>query len=190
MKEIEIKAHVYDEGALLKALSSFASYKGDLLKEDVYYKAPGSPSLRFRSQTENGSTVRIITYKRKELKKTSNGLESEVNEELECSVSDIKPLVTFLSDAGFEAYLEKRKETKVWKADVTVGDKKVPYEATLEICNVPPLGLFLEIEILSNNEQDEPAIQDELYSLLEKCGISRDCIEDRYYADLLREAAK
>lgn len=189
MKEIEIKAHVYNENALRESISSFAVYKGSLLKEDVYYKAPGSPTIRFRTQTEDKKTSHIITYKRKELRKQANGLESEVNEEMECTVSDPEPLKLFLADAGFTVYLEKRKESKVWRAEVAAGKDNTLYEATLEICNVPPLGLFLEIEILSPVEKNAQAIQAALYKLLEKCGIGRDCVENRYYADMLREAA-
>ena len=60
---------------------------------------------------------------------------------------------------------------------------------TFELCNVPPLGDFLEIEILvkDTNEETIKPLQDKLLELLDMTGIGRDKIEKRYYSDMLRE---
>ena len=60
--------------------------------------------------------------------------------------------------------------------------------AVIELCEVSSIGWFLEIEIVINDPDDNliAVAEQELHSILNSVGISRDCIEPRYYADLLR----
>ena len=60
---------------------------------------------------------------------------------------------------------------------------------SFELCNVPPLGDFLEIEILTKDDSEENIryAQDKLFELLDMTGIGRDKIEKRYYSEMLRE---
>ena len=59
--------------------------------------------------------------------------------------------------------------------------------AHLELCTVERLGDFMEIEILteSNDEKTVSQTKEKLLKMLSKCGISEDKIENRYYSQML-----
>lgn len=79
-----------------------------------------------------------------------------------------------------------------WKLELPDSIEHTKLKATLELCNVPPLGYFLEIEILSPSKKDEDVkkVQQILFELLEKCGIEKSCIEEKYYSELLSQIEK
>lgn len=196
MYEIELKAHVEDRQATIEKINAFAVYCGEVHKSDTYYRlvADGKKiSTRIRKETRvpegnrtrgtrAGDTLTLLTYKRKEKRMDANGIATEVNDEKECTVSDAAPLEALLADIGFEVSIKKEKQVMGWTYE----------NAHLELCTVPPLGDFLEIEILSpdNDAKTVQSCQQELQELLEKAGISKDKIEERYYSDMLREAQK
>ncbi|MGN0730224.1 class IV adenylate cyclase [Treponema sp.] len=190
MNEIEIKARVYNKSALVETLKTFAEFKGEVEKTDVYYESPLNPvKIRIRKEKRTDGTTCIVTYKRKERKAASGTFSTELNEELEAELSCAEPLEQFFQDAGFKVALKKQKQTMAWQH--TVSSQGESFCANLEICTVPPLGTFLEIEIISpsKKEEDVEKIQGILFELLEKCGIEKSCIEQRYYSELLQEEA-
>ncbi|MBP3365726.1 MAG: class IV adenylate cyclase [Treponema sp.] len=194
MTEIELKAHVSDKSSLKKKLASFAEFEKSVVRDDTYYASPLNSHLKIRLRTEQTAGAKpcyFVTYKRKELKTAADSIQTEVNEELESELSSPHALEQFLCDCGFQPVLKKRKEAESWKAPVPgLEGQAAALKATLEICTVPPLGDFLEIEILSP-ETDSSAVsrfQEALAVLLEKAGIEQKCIESRYYSDLLSEA--
>ncbi len=199
MTEIELKAHVDDRPALRHRLKQFAEYACTVIRDDTYYGT--SPQdrhkLRIRHErhlSENGTVAAedfLVTYKRKEKRTALDGTVLEVNDERECTVSSPDALTAFLRDAGYSVQLEKHKEVEDWQTSVNnIKDADgTPVKATLEICTVPPLGDFLEIEILapSDDETTVSLARQELSKLLEKSGIGADKIEPRYYSELLRD---
>lgn len=196
MNEIELKAHVRNKAALREKLASFAEFEQSVVREDVYYECPHNSRLKTRLRTERSAGTKpkyFVTYKKKELKEACGGTMTEVNDELESELSSPQAVEQFLCDCGFRQVLKKRKEAEIWKAPVPAPDgKDGELQAVLELCTVPPLGDFLEIEILSP-ETDScilGRLQAALLALLEKSGIEASCIESRYYSDLLSEARK
>ncbi len=193
MYEIELKAHVKNHGTVSERLDLFAKYIGKTEKHDTYWylKSPGgeknahgNPNVRIRKETTNAGTAILLTYKHKEKIENNCGTTFELNDEKECSLSDAIPLETFLSDIGFYPAIQKHKTVYDWEVNTVYG------KALFELCTVPPLGDFLEIEILSDsNETDIVAgIRTELEKLLIKCGIPLSEIEPRYYTDMIAEA--
>lgn len=191
MKEIELKAHVLDRVETQKKIDAFASFQCSLIKEDTYYELAGKKGvrLRIRRETQDGKTTFLATYKKSEVLFKGLQGKTEVNEEAECTLSSPDVLESFLHDTGFNVALRKRKETLSWKkqTDLVIGG--TPLFATIELCRVPPLGDFIEIEILSPSDapSDVEAIQKELLQLLESSGVSSSCIEQQYYSDLLAQ---
>lgn len=196
MKEIEIKAHVRDREKLINELNGYAIFSCSLSKEDFYwgkknFDGTNPKKIRIRKQKvtdSNGNTRNeiLLTYKQKKLVASANSENPvEVNDEKETLMEDSLPLETFLSDNGFEIMLNKKKETLSWKKFI----EEIKLEANIELCNVPPLGDFLEIEILSPNSQ--PQIIDAIHAALEKIfqdlHISKNDIENRYYSELMAE---
>ena len=89
----------------------------------------------------------------------------------------------FLKTSDFEISLQKYKSTKTWH------HKTEEFNLiTIEISYVEFLGYFIEIEILSEKNDDETVTkaQKELHQTLQKCGINKDRIETRYYWQLLK----
>jgi len=199
MTEIEIKAHVEDRAALEQKLSSFAKYEGSVIRDDTYYKKDGI-SIRIRKETTEQKSDYLLTYKRKEQRTDSTGTTIEVNDEKECSISTPEPLVAFLEDTGYTISLKKHKEVKDWCLDLSdvlkkhslQSTKNFSYKATFELCKVPPLGDFLEIEILSPTAEENivNALHKELEELLQKAGIPKSKVEKKYYSELMAELNK
>ena len=194
MNEIEIKAHVYKKDELIKKLNSFAEFKHEVLRDDIYYESPLNPKIKIRIRKEKcGKETRfILTYKRKEIKSASENSSTELNEELETELLSSEPLEQFFCDAGLKVALKKHKEVMDWELKLPTSIGNIQLKATLELCNVPPLGDFLEIEILSPSKKDEDVkkVQQILFELLEKCGIEKSCIEEKYYSELLSQIEK
>lgn len=188
MFEVEIKAWVDDVESVKKNLDSFATYIGSVTRDDKYWGAPGKKKIRVRREKSDGGEKIILTYKKKE-KRIENGAAIEVNDEKECELSDALPLESFLADNGFEIRLEKHKDVMDWSCPVEkVQGLDDSLDATLELCHVPPLGHFLEIEILSptNNPDVTDKLREQLVNLIEKSGIPQSRIEQRYYSELLK----
>lgn len=188
MNEIELKAHVYDRDSLVKKLNAFAEFKTSLTRDDLYYYNPSvsKKSIRIRRETENGNCRILLTYKRKELRDGENGVQIEVNEEKECTMTSADPLESFFKDSGYEIKTKKHKEVTDWEYTIN------GFKCTIELCNVPPLGDFIELEILSESGDKETVskARDSLFEILDLCGIDRSCIENRYYSDLLKQNEK
>ncbi len=184
MNEIELKARVKDPSHVESMLNSFAEFKASVIREDLYFANDkiNSRKIRIRKETSDSGTRWLLTYKKKENVTGQNGISTEVNNEMETTIEDPAVLEQYFLDSGFHVAVKKRKEVRDWAYE----------NATIELCNVPPLGWFLEIEILS--ESDKPDVvaqaQDKLHEILMKSGLSDSDIENRYYSDLLKEAQK
>jgi adenylate cyclase class 2 len=196
MTEIELKARIADYESTRRALSAFAAYEGRYDKRDTYWRmqrgeASGGKqalSIRLRREcpltgTDSGQTeldasagTTVATYKREKRQQTDS-CTIEINDEQEFSVSDEAAFAAFLLDADFAVSHEKRKLVEKWRYG----------QALLELCTVPPLGDFLEIEILSQAGDDATVAgaRRELESLLARSGVPLSAVESRYYSEML-----
>ncbi|MBP5436801.1 MAG: class IV adenylate cyclase [Treponema sp.] len=200
MTEIELKAHVKDRAGLEERLNQIAAFKMQVLRDDTYYGLTKESRCKIRVRRETLLTgggeekKTLLTYKRKEMRTLPDGSSSEVNDEKESEILDADVLEAFLKDSGFLVTLKKQKDVKDWELSVKkedfLKDAGIDQDltATFELCNVPPLGDFLEIEILSpvDTPRVVEALQKKLHELLALVGIGEDQIENRYYSELLR----
>ncbi len=195
--EIELKAHVKNRAEVIEILNKTGTYLGHTEKKDDYYHfeladghtAPDGRnflSSRIRKETltlaGKTSSTCYFTYKRKEIKKNEDGTEIEVNEENEFTTDDASALELFFKDLGAVIDIHKSKSVEQW--NVTCGTET----AHVELCNVPPLGDFLEIEIIKsqNDEATVKAAKKVIEGIFTTCKISLDQIEARYYRDMLK----
>ena len=194
--EIELKAHVTDRDGVKKILDGMGRYLGHTQKEDDYYHfdLKGSPvpdgrnfiSARIRKEKlcldGKTSSCCYFTYKRKEIKKNEDGREIEVNEENEFTTEDASALEVFFRDLGARVDLHKSKSVEQWTV-IKDGES-----AHVELCNVPPLGYFLEIEIIKekNDEETVRKARKVIESIFTDCNIDLNQIENRYYRDMLK----
>ena len=194
--EIELKAHVKNRAEVIEILNKTGTYLGHTEKKDDYYHfeladghtAPDgrnflSSRIRKETLTLDGKTSSTcyFTYKRKEIKKNEDGTEIEVNEENEFTTDDASALELFFKDLGAVIDIHKSKSVEQWKL------YKNGETAHVELCNVPPLGDFLEIEIIKNQNDEETVrkCKSVIEEIITECGISLDQIEPRYYRDML-----
>lgn len=198
MYEIELKAHVPDKNNCIEKINSFAKYLGTIVKDDEYFQlelhdengiSTNASHLTARLRKESytfpdGSLKKqeLLTYKKKLRKTDSTGAAYEVNEENESEISNGEAVKKLLVDSGYKKAYTKHKDVMQWKMATDEG------EAHLELCNIPPLGDFLEIEIVTDSCSNEEKIRLKLKELIVKAGISSDNIEERYYSELLAEA--
>lgn len=194
--EIEIKAHVYNREEVIQKLNSMkdAIYSGHTEKKDSYYHFPVgvkyiSARIRKEKLVLNGKTSdkNYFTYKRKKLVTGDDGVQIEANEENEFTFEgDTSPIEVFFEDLGAKLYIRKEKSVEQWmlKAD---GE-----EAHVELCTLPDLGDFLEIEIIKPDNSAEVVSKCKKIeeTILTECNIPLSQIEPRYYTQMLRELKK
>lgn len=131
------------------------------------------------------SASNYFTYKRKEVILGSDGRKIEVNDEKEINFGgSAEALEVFFTDLGGKVALKKEKSVEQWVLELD-GEK-----AHVELCTVPPLGDFLEIEIIKDaNDEATVArckkIEEKIFTL---CHIPLEQIEPRYYSQMLKEA--
>jgi adenylate cyclase class 2 len=203
--EIELKAHAAHSVECKAKLTGLAGEGTPFSKDDAYWFVPvfiqaatayggGLPDsgLRVRRERAGDTGHTIVTLKRKEMR-----AECEVNDEQEFAVSDGAAFEELLDLLGLEKRIHKRKQGWVWRyRGITAELCKVSGSVRTEPEIAEPeeprpggrnLGWFLELEILA--KEDSPvtvaAAREQLLSLLEQAGIGKECIENRYYSELL-----
>jgi len=171
--EVEIKGRVKDPAEMVKKLHDTSEFLGPLHKEDLYFCDPDGTRSRFRIRRE-GQESRV-TIKSKKLH-----FGGEINREIEFSVGSAEKFEEFALMLGC-----RRDYAKVKK-----GYRFVRGGAVIELCEVEPLGWFLEIEkiIAVGDEKALISAQAEVRELLFFFGLTPGDVEPRFYSDLMAEA--
>ena len=193
--EIEIKAHVYNRNFVIEKMNSIAEYLGHTEKKDTYYHIPKQLvkqtesktseehiTVRIRSQIEKNSiSENYFTYKKKELQTSTDGVQFEVNVENETFIENPNAMEQFLFDIGGKIAYTKEKIVEHWTY------KNQNEELHVELCTVPPLGDFLEIEVIkeTQNPEEIAKIKQLEEQLLQECEIPLSQIEPKYYSQML-----
>ena len=180
MYEIELKAHVDNYKKTNQTIDTFAEFLGEISKKDTYWKLQEkSIQVRVREELINNHIDLLVTYKQKELRNTedNNAVHFEVNQEKEFHIDNRESFEAILIDSGFKISLKKEKYVKQWKFN----------NVLIELCTIPPLGDFLELEILSESNDDKTTKEciEMLKSILLKSNIPFEKIEHRYYSEIL-----
>ncbi len=185
--EVELKAHVHDQAKMKCRLDALNGVSAPLceIKEDVYYCTPGEDAL-FRLRRESIgpsfsalSGQLVFTRKYKTLK---DGI--EVNQELEFSADDsqFENAHAFCLSLGYEVHIRKTKRGYAYSYQVS-DDLPLLH---LELVEVPPLGWFLEMEFILEEEKKVPIARTFLMEMLHRLGLDQADIESRYYTHLLK----
>ncbi len=174
MREIEIKARVSDKTSLIEKLTAARVILGEPLKQhDIVYARTGAINgnpdenwLRIRTQNDE---KHIFTLKRS----MTGELDSIEHEVTVDNDDEMRAIIKYL---GYELFSDL---TKI-RQKTLVGD--------IEICvdEVPELGVFIEAEMICDEDEDAIAIQQKLWNLLESFGVSRVNEETNGYDILMR----
>jgi adenylate cyclase class 2 len=198
--EIELKARVSDSAELSARLSMVSQFEFEYVKEDDYWFPSGDfpadsaenslpkSGLRIRKEkridaedTEHNFV--LVTYKTKEVR---DGI--EINKENEFTLAAAPPSSIETSIANFEELLRKLYLQRGFSKKKQ-GFSYQYENITVELSLVEHLGWFLELEILTENDDAATlaATRKSLLDFLKQTGIGEDKIEPKYYSELLKE---
>jgi adenylate cyclase class 2 len=145
MLEVELKVKIPSLDPVREQLvRNHAQSRGKVHEHDIYYNAPH----RDFGQTDEAVRVRytddhaVVTYKGPKIKKF--GLKAR--EELNVAVESGETFETMLDRLGFTRTLEVNK----WRETYKIGP------ASVSLDSVEGLGTFAEIEVITENETDNP----------------------------------
>jgi len=172
MLEVELKVKIPSLDPVRDQLiRKGAQSRGKVHEHDIYYNAPH----RDFGQTDEAVRVRytddhaVVTYKGPKIKKF--GLKAR--EELNVAVESGKTFETMLDRLGFTRTLEVNKGRETF----TIG------KASVSLDSVDGLGTFAEIEVITENEADNPTAQIE--KIAKEIGVNGEPILASYLELLL-----
>ncbi len=178
--EIECKARLDAYPSIREAIESLEGITEGtpVMKRDTYYarledrdsSMPPRKAAKFRIRESEG--LLVVTSK---VKRMEAGV--EINREHEFAVSDKASFNAFAASLGFYPWMVKEKQGMSWKLG----------GFTIELVTVSGLGDFIEIETLLDHSESHRSgeVKQQLLDLLSRLGISHECIEPRYYIDML-----
>jgi len=177
MKEIEVKAKITNIESLKTNLANLGcQFDAPLIQEDIIFLPLG---VEFSDITKGTPVVRvrdsngIITLTLKKRVVSNNEL---IKLEKELLVNDKQKALEIVEHMGFHEVVrvnKKRVECKYKKMAVCIDD-------------VSGLDKFIEVEELSENENDE-TVQNHLFSFLQSLGINNDDRIKKGYDTLIYE---
>lgn len=187
MLEVEIKAALsgHSIAQLEKMAEGLGFLKGDTLQEiDVYFNGNDrnfmktDEALRLRSchDLSAGTCQTFITYKGPKVDQ-----ESSSRLEYEASVGDLLIMKDLLTALGYKEVFTIDKTRQEWKLPSTESREEV----TLCLDTVAGLGDYLELETLTDSEDQRQAAVEGLLHLLDRLGVSKDQLTRKSYLELL-----
>ncbi|MFX1278969.1 MAG: class IV adenylate cyclase [Promethearchaeota archaeon] len=194
MIEVEIKVRILDPDIMRKKFEeSQGSYKISLIHEDMYYNMPKGlrdfkstdEALRLRqsisfnkknSQKEK-KIKNYITYKGQKLDKIS-----KTREEIDIQIEDVSKMKKILGALGFQEVLTVKKERELY--ELKFKDYKI--EALIDY--LPVLNQhFIEVEYLSETEEEIERARNLLFDFLSMLGIPKSDSITKSYLELILE---
>ncbi len=177
MYEVEVKTHINNISKLLNQLAQFGiTLSAPIEQWDTILCKIGQPPLAVHAPG------RVVLRLREQADRVEFNLKQDRSSELDClerevSISERQPMLDILALLDFEPVIEVHKVRQ-----------KATFQG-LEICvdRVQNLGDFIEIEKLTND--DGETVQEELWQLLERLGVSRTDRVLKGYDTLLAEQA-
>ncbi|RAP52363.1 MAG: hypothetical protein BZ137_08760 [Methanosphaera sp. rholeuAM130] len=176
MIEIEIKAKIKDKNdALTKIKSLGAAYSHSEEQEDIYFNAPDKDyretdeALRIRLIPTQDGIKKILTYKGPKIDS-----KSKTRKEIEVEIDDLDKMTDILIALGFKPSAIVSKVRRIFYYN----------EYTITLDKLEKIGYFMEIECVSDDEEDIEQIRDNIMELFKKMDITNG-FERRSYLELL-----
>ena len=190
MYEVELKAWLDNKLETENKLRNFATFDGLFFKQDTYYHLDSKNiTVRIREEvihSPNNLPKKqiLVTYKEKKYHKAFDKTSYEVNLENEFTISEKKSFEKILIDSGYHISLKKTKNTASYYFTEETSNKTFH----IELCTIPPIGDFIEIESLTenNSKKNTKQLKKTMISILESLNIQKSKIEKKTYKDLLK----
>lgn len=178
MREIEVKVRLHDiEDALEKLVRAGVVVGKPKEQHDVVYCLPEDKN---KANDPNVNWLRIRTQDKTKvfftLKRSVSGSLDSI--EHETGVEKGEELEAMLLYMGYAVY-----------SDLVKIRRTARYDDTIEICvdEVPPLGAFIELEQLCEDDADGGEVEARLLAVLDKLGITYESRIARGYDELMNE---
>ena len=166
MKEIEILVEVYDTHEKVKEVLSKFNYIGLKHTIDEYYYDPKRNTLKPDEKNNLQHCLRLreknndysITFK----DDVFDGAKWLYSNEYETKIEDINVLRTIFDKIGLKKFIkiDNKKETYTYNN----------YEIVLE--DVKDLGLFIEVELCTNDDVDVKKVKEEIQEFIDSLGLN------------------
>lgn len=176
MIEIEIKAKIDDKNDALNKIKSLgATYSHSEEQKDIYFNAPdkdyreSDEALRIRLIPIDNKVKKILTYKGPKIDS-----QSKTRKEIEVEVSDLDKMTDILIELGFKPSAIVSKVRRIFYYD----------EYTITLDKLEKIGYYMEIECVSDSQEDIEETRDNIMELFKKMNITSG-FERRSYLELL-----
>ena len=194
MIEVEIKVSITNPNQIRELLKKKkAIYKCSLIHEDTYYNMPEGlrdfkktdeafrvrKSIEFNKYYENDKKIikYFLTYKGAKLNS-----KTKTRKELESLIEEGTKIKEILAILGFREVITVKKQRELFKADY----KNQSIDVLIDF--LPILNqYFIEVESLSESEDNIEANQEVLFDFLDSLGISRNKSIIKSYLELIVE---
>lgn len=194
MHEIEIKAHIQDIDDMQERLSRIADFSYHTVKDDTYWTC-GEKTLRIRHEYSASTKKVLVTHKRKHY---TGMIETNKELEFELIASTVPVFTAILESLGMTLTAKKYKDTKVYIPHADLFPARILEDIlsmSAELSTIPPIGNFLEIEILYQDEGTDAALRQKhtdnarsiFDTLLAALHIPQQALEMRPYHQLMKE---
>lgn len=156
MKEIEVEVSFENtKEEVLKILSKY-EYIGEKTIHDTYYYDPLRTNLQPEPDLRLNETFRLrttkdksyITYKKQHFK----GKLWIYSDEYELEIKDNNTMESIINMLGLEVLIDVHNKRRIYKYK----------DFEIELEEIKDLGLFIEVEKISNNIEDELTIKEEI----------------------------
>ncbi|SCW26652.1 class IV adenylate cyclase [Borreliella japonica] len=169
MFEIESKSFIPPKE--LKRIIKLANEKFKFIKEeiktDIYY-SNHKKIIRIRKLN---TLEKIVTFKKKIL---DNSNTIEINKEVEFKIDNVNNFLILMKELKFKKLYKKIKKSLIYQTN----------NLNVEINEIKNLGFFLEIEKITNNQNDTDLAKKEIDSIINQFGLKEN-LETRPYFELL-----
>ena len=178
MIEVEIKAKIQNhKKALEKIMDIGGKYSHTEIQRDIYFNGESrdfrdtDEALRIREIPVGDDFKLILTYKGPKLDS-----QTKTRKEVEVEIDDKEKMTEILISLGYKPSAIVNKVRRIFKYD----------EYTITVDKLKSLGYYMEIEYVTDNEEDIGIIQEKIFDIFNKLGIN-DGFEKTSYLELLEE---
>lgn len=174
MREIEVKAKLKNKGEFfLKAKELGITFGPTIEQDDSTYESfrrKDDPSWTiFRIRKQKNKTMLTMKYKA--------STRSRDHHERESSIDNPREVADMLERLGYTFGVRTKKTRQVAKYK--------HYEICID--EIDGLGCFVEIEELAEDDADVDKVQNNLWTILQQLGVSKDDRVHKGYDDLMHE---
>jgi adenylate cyclase class 2 len=178
MIEVEIKAKIQDPKKAFEKIQNIGgNYDHTEIQRDIYFNGDNKDfkksdeALRIREIPDDDDFINILTYKGPKL-----DTETKTRKEIEVTIENKEKMTDILINLGYKPSAIVEKTRRIFNYE----------EYTITVDKLNKLGYYMEIEYVTDNEEEIKNIQDKIFSIFKKLGITEG-FEKTSYLELLEK---